>query len=389
MFGRGSQRELLKTKKILYLTTWDFSDGPSTGITNKIKAQIKALSTGQYQVDYTCIRYGGVWLISNEQEECLGKIGKTRKIGAYFYLLEKIREMGYMYVYNRYALMDTFYFHLLKSLYKNGSRIIIELPTYPYDREQLPGFAYWVLYSWDKLYRKHLYPYIYRITTYSEDQNIWKVKTLHIVNGIDFERVKMRKIASEWNDDIISIIGVAGLQKWHGYDRLIYGIAEYYRKGGKRQVIFHIVGDGPVSMYYKNIISQYHLASHVVMHGVKTGDELDTIYDECNIAVEMLAPQRRGIALSSSLKSREYFAKGLPFITAGEIDIMNDTQYIYHVEPVEDPIDMDEFIKYYDHVYCEHNLEKVSNKIRAMAIENCDICNTMKPVLECFTQERD
>ena len=40
-------------KRLLFLTTWDFSDGPSTGITKKIKSQIKVFLKQGYEVDYT------------------------------------------------------------------------------------------------------------------------------------------------------------------------------------------------------------------------------------------------------------------------------------------------------------------------------------------------
>ena len=37
-------------KKLLFITTWDFADGPSTGITNKIKAQIKAFENTDFNL---------------------------------------------------------------------------------------------------------------------------------------------------------------------------------------------------------------------------------------------------------------------------------------------------------------------------------------------------
>ena len=42
-------------KRLLFLTTWDFSDGPSTGITKKIKSQIKVFLKQGYEVDYILV----------------------------------------------------------------------------------------------------------------------------------------------------------------------------------------------------------------------------------------------------------------------------------------------------------------------------------------------
>ena len=134
-------------RKILYLTTWDFSDGPSTGITNKIKGQIKAFKTYGFAVNYTYIADGGVYYHKDNQDLFLGKVGKLRKLAANYYLYKILKEEEYQFVYNRYGLMDLYYFKLLKSLQKSGSRIIIEIPTYPYDDERLLGVKWWLLYS--------------------------------------------------------------------------------------------------------------------------------------------------------------------------------------------------------------------------------------------------
>ena len=52
-------------KRLLFLTTWDFSDGPSTGITKKIKSQIKVFLKQGYEVDYTYISDNYVWIYEN------------------------------------------------------------------------------------------------------------------------------------------------------------------------------------------------------------------------------------------------------------------------------------------------------------------------------------
>ena len=49
----------------------------------------------------------------------------------------------------------------------------------------------------------------------------------------------------------IRLVAVAGLAKWHGYDRLLEGLGEYYRTDVERKVIFHIVGEGPVREEYE------------------------------------------------------------------------------------------------------------------------------------------
>ena len=73
-------------KRLLFLTTWDFSDGPSTGITKKIKSQIKVFLKQGYEVDYTYISDNYVWIY---EKGIRHKIGKT-KIGRKKEILELV-----------------------------------------------------------------------------------------------------------------------------------------------------------------------------------------------------------------------------------------------------------------------------------------------------------
>lgn len=63
------------------------------------------------------------------------------------------------------------------------------------------------------------------------------------------------------------MIAVAGLAKWHGYDRILRGMGEYYKEGEKREVQFHIVGEGSPIEEYKRIVEKYEIAEHVTFNG--------------------------------------------------------------------------------------------------------------------------
>lgn len=372
--------------RMLYLTTWDFSDGPSTGITNKIMGQIKAFKTYGFSVDYTYIADNAVYLHKGGQDIFLGKVGKLRKLAANFYLSKRLKKEKYAYVYNRYGLMDTYYLKLLKRFKKTGSRIVVEIPTYPYDRERLPGLTWWLLYFLDKVYRRNLHKIVDVIATYSEDKKIFGINTIHINNGIDFESVSLRR--PENNTDEIRLMAVAGLAKWHGYDRLLKGMGKYYQTDGKRKVTFHIVGDGPVKEEYEKIVKEYQLQQYCIFEGVKRGKELDEIYNMCDIGIESLAAFRKGVFLSSSLKSREYAAKGLPFVTASKSDVFENQNFVLKVPENETDIDICDIISFYDQMYRNQDPYKVAEKIRNQAEKCCEIRNTMKPIVKFLLEDR-
>ncbi len=373
-------------KRLLYLTTWDFSDGPSTGITNKIKAQMKAFKVYGFSVDYTYIANNAIYFHKDGHDAFLGKVGKLRKLAANYYLYRRLKKEKYEYVYNRYGLMDPYYFKLLKKLKKNGSKIVVEIPTYPYDKERLSGLSWWLLYFLDKVYRNRMNKYVNIIATYSQDEKIFGIKTIQIHNGIDFESITMRK--TKKCVDEIHMIAVAGLAKWHGYDRLLKGLGEYYQSDGTRKVFFHIVGDGPVKEEYEEIVNQYQLQKYVIFEGVRRGKELDKIYDICDIGIEVLAAFRKEVFLSSSLKSREYAAKGLPFITASKSDVFEGQGFVLKVPENESNIDIHDIISFYDNVYGNRKPQKIAEFIRNQASQCCDIRITMKPVVTFLLEDR-
>lgn len=239
-------------------------------------------------------------------------------------------------------MMDTFYYRVLKRLYRNGARILIEIPTYPYIHEIPSGLLYNLMILWDRIYIKKMSDCVERIATYSLDEQIFGIQTINIKNGIDFSKIKIKD--TKMHDGIINLIGVAHLSKWHAYDRVIKGLHEYYTTAANETIInFHIVGIGDSLQEYKSLVQEYELQNHVIFYGNKYGDELDEIYDKCDIAVSSLGLHRIGVKNQASvLKSREYAAKGMPMISSIEIDVFKEKEfkYIRYFPEDETPIDM-------------------------------------------------
>ena len=68
----------------------------------------------------------------------------------------------------------------------------------------------------------------------------------------------------------LHLIGVAEVHYWHGFDRLIRGLAEYYCTNPDYKVYFHIVG--PLSGEREKqeilpVIRDNKLESYVILHG--------------------------------------------------------------------------------------------------------------------------
>lgn len=170
---------------------------------------------------------------------------------------------------------------------------------------------------------------------------------------------------------------------WHGYDRLIQGLGEYHASGGERPIVLHLVGGGPFAKEFATLAKRHRISDKVIIHGYKTGTELDEIYDYCHLGVISLATQDKDIYIHSTLKGREYLAKGLPTIATGITDVFIGTNYPYNLELPTDThkIDIRSIISFYDSIYSRKTRQQVITEIRAFAECHVDMEITMAPVI--------
>lgn len=241
----------------------------------------------------------------------------------------------------------------LKFLKKLNKKIILEIPTYPYDNE-ISKENYFI--KQDKIYREKYYKYIDRIVTYSDDKVIWNIPCINISNGIDLEEVNLIE-KKEHNG--INLISVANYSFWHGIDRFLYSLLQYKKNGGKEKIKFHIVGEGSENPKFKKIVeNNIELQDMVIFHGVKFGNELDEIYNNSDIALGSLGIHRLKLESVQPLKNREYCAKGLPFVIGFNDPNFKNKEYVYEVSYDDELIEIEKLIKWYK------NLEISPEEIR-------------------------
>lgn len=294
------------------------------------------------------------------------------------------------FLYIRKPLLNYHFINYLKKVKSKipKCKILLEIPTYPYDYEFKKSFLNAPLYYKDRYYRKSLSKYVDRIVTYSLDEEIFGIPTIKISNGVDTKLIKKKKLIIS---NEINIIAVATFEVWHGYDRFIEGMGRYYKNKGDREIKLHIVGNGDVISDYKRIAENYNISDKVIFHGYKTGEDLDNVYDKCQIALDAMGRHRSGVYYNSSLKSKEYAAKGLPIISGveTELDKVDDFDYYLRVPANEEPIDMNEVIQFYNKIYKDKDPNSIISDIRRYAEENFDITKCMRPVIDFIKYEKD
>lgn len=312
------------------------------------------------------------------------RIARSKMFNKALYFIMK---NGFSHLYFRRAILDDLTLTFFKNLKKLGVTIIYEVPTYPYDLEL--EHVKPLIKKMELKYRHELKQYVDVIVTPSPlkiNEKIFGIDVMYIQNGIIVDNIK-ETVAGMQENNTISTIGVAGLASWHAYERFIEGLNEYYLRGGERNIVFHIVGGNEYNecyRLYQKLVDEYSLQEHVILHGTKHGEDLDRIFDTCNIGVEALGNSRKGIHVSSSLKTREYTARGLPVIASGKVDIYDQNyKYVMYVPEDESPVDINAFVDFYDTVYPNSNSYKqVHDEIRYFSINTCDMRQLMKPIVE-------
>lgn len=351
---------------------------PASGVMKKVYSQIKTLRTA-FEVDHVLINTFG------KKETPISKIKRRLPFFAVDHTWKYSPDFaGYDFLYFRKSDVDHTVYTFFRDLKRANPacKVIFEIPTYPYEKENFHGKKDWPMLMKDCCTRKKLHRCVDRILTYSEDKQIFGISTIRTMNGLDFSAVQMKSSVRKYSPDQVNIIGVASFSPAHGYDRVLEGLGRYYENGGERNVIVHLVGGGSCLAQYKEIVSRYGLEAHVVFYGWKSGKELDEIYDHADVALDMLSPHYRDCQCST-LKSRECGAKGLPIINSYKVDYLpEDYPYQWIIPDDDSPVDIRALVAFVDTVYRDKPEAEVSKEIRAFAETHCDMRVTMRPVID-------
>lgn len=376
--------------KILFLVYHGFSE--VSGISKKIHYQVKGLRENGHKV-HLCY-----YDFDERGHRCRfvdGKVIKDYGKSLFAGLRQRIdyncvynycKENHIQFVYARcFQNANPFLIRLFKRIKQLGIKSVTEIPTYPYD-EEFVGFPYFSGRFWlrfDKIYRDALYQQMDAIVTFSDADTIFGQRTIQISNGVDFDSIPLHQ-QKDSSDGAIHMIGVAEVHYWHGFDRMIAGIGEYYQtKIVPRHLFFHIVGgvasnEMHGSMHapgFAELIDKYDIQDHIVFHGQLFGEELDDIFNQSCFAIGSLARHRSGINAIKTLKNREYATRGIPFIYSEQDSDFDNQPYVLKAPADESPINVQQILDFMDsHHFHPENIRKT--------VENLSWKMQMQKVIE-------
>jgi glycosyltransferase involved in cell wall biosynthesis len=300
-------------KKLLYITTVDKES--DLGVYKKIVSQGESFERLGFEVKKTYMigdefYFDDIFFCKEEQ-------GLLNKLANRFVYPKHIVEVAnsdfFDIVYIRKTFINKSFIRFVTKLHKRGTKVVLEIPTYPY-KSEISGLLKNSLYLVELYYSKQLKGRIDLISYFGEaDEYIWDIPAIKLRNGVDADNIK--KKGKRDVDGCVNFIGVANLAPWHGYDRFINSMS-LLPPPIKSKVFLHIVGEGSVLSQLKFLSNSLSLQNNVFFHGIKFGTDLDDIFEYCDIGLDALGMFRAGFKTTSSLKTREYAARGMPFLSA-------------------------------------------------------------------------
>lgn len=366
----------MERKKGYYI---HFDARKTIGVSKKIDMQIKALSS-RYDIREIQITSTPRNII----QRIAGLFPWASIARGYKEAWQQIEAPDFVYV--RRANADHDYMLFLKQI-KEGypkCKIIVEIFTYPYDKDDFGKWNAWPFYIKELMYRRDYKKVIDRFVTYSKDSEIFGIPTICTTNGVDTQRIKIT--AGAYLPDQITMVGVAYMQRQHGYERIIRGLKDYYNKGNAApKVYLYLVGDGPEKKYYQSLVKRYDLCEYVSFYPTTTGEKLDEIYERSDIALASFGFYKAGVYYSnSSLKVYECLAKGLPFVTGCSIaGIAQECPFKFSFPNDKCVVDIAQVVKWFENLKenTGNNKMELADKIRLFAEKNFSMEVVMHPII--------
>lgn len=350
-----------KNRGLINALFWvnDFIDEDS-GVGKKIKSQYHSMKMifdnvsfsflDKKNIDFVRVFNGRV---IDRCNEC--SIKRKFLIYQYANLYAEIINNNINFLYIRYTHFASPQFLIfLRKLKLRGVTVYLEVPTYPYDSEYetLNLIAKNKLFL-DKIFRRYFIHYVDRIVTFTSERKIFGVETINISNAVSKELIKKARLGVSRNENNkdhageIVFIGVASLEYWHGYDRMILSMRQYLDANkNKCNIHFKIIGDGSHFYFLKKMVDELRLNNNVHFLGFQAGDSLYQHLYTSNIGVDSLGRHRTNIYENNSLKSKEYLAFGLPIIKSHKDESIS-TDFFFNVSPDENTFNVETIISWY------------------------------------------
>ena len=355
-----------------------------SGITKKIRYQVKALNDCGVETELCYLGWDKLgnqvrWVGDKVQKNFgRGIKAKIEKRFDYNSLYHYIIDNNISLVYMRSLInAEPFIISFAKKLRRKGVKVVMEIPTFPYDHEgkELP-LPNKIRFNINKLFRYSQAKNLDAIITFSDYDRIFNQRTIKISNGVDFDSLPLKKTYRK-TPEVLELLVVAELHYWHGVDRAISGINEYVKLNPNQRVHLNIVGkpERASGFALKQQVEELGLNEYISFLGPLSGEELDKVFEKTDFGIGSLARHRSNITKIKTLKNREYAARGLGFVYSEIDEDFEEMPYIIKAPSDETPLNISSIVEFYKN----HNLNPID--IRKTIEPNLSWKNQMQKVI--------
>lgn len=376
--------------KVLYLMRYTESIDDAKKI--KFDGQINGLRKLGYDVHYIAYNDKSFYLVTNNERIYLKTVIVCNS-GLYFHTkffsdlckvsTTIIKKYEYNFVYIRTMYLGMSGVRLNRKIFNEKMPIIVELPTFIANgaekhRNWVRKIASIYLDWCNKLSAN----YVSFFVLIGDKANAYMRRpAINIANGIDVENCPLRNAIFDM--DVIHLVSVSSMAYWHGYDRLIRGLANYQEKDFK--VIYHVIGKGAMNEPWRELAKQLGVDDKVIFHGAMFGEELYSFLDTCDVGIGALGAYRKAIDITSELKIREYTAYGLPFIYGTkDVTIRNNFEYSARIPNDDSDVNIGEVVAFALKMRTEKD---VSEEMHAYAAQHMSWEGQWEKILNQLAQD--
>jgi glycosyltransferase involved in cell wall biosynthesis len=356
--------------KILYIAKYNKDLFP--GVHQKIQQTVHALQSIGHETDQIIVEKGSKFELIHQFSKAIYKSDADIII---------IRSDAYMPLY---------LFAVIKQRLR-GCRIVVDVPTpltnVLIEIDGAPG-AYLKKLK-QKISIRLAFPwslwFVDKVIHYAPESKYFsfgiKDKIHLTANGISIDKIPQRKIVPTWPSSQFIMIGVASLADWHAFDRVIHGISNYLSENPNSIIRpkLVIVGDGDARKSWQELVLRLGLQESVTFTGYKSGADLECLYEAAHVAISSLGLYRINLETASVLKSREYSARGIPFVKAGfDIDFNPVPNFVFDVNNSSEPLVIGRVIEWYNKICTED----IFDKARSYAVEKLEFTKKVNELIK-------
>lgn len=382
--------------KILYFCNVRKSNPTESGVLKKVVAQCNVMRKEGHIVYLACQDGEGNYTILNEKDEEIHRIVTKDKVRffrsyiTYAELLKFVIAENISVLYSRYSNFSMAAHMLYSKLKKQGVHCLLEIPTYPLTQRWLTIYQNLKTRKFKialiQLYNSTIGTLgifffrfsIERIVNNNGFNRIWGIPVISITNGIDVSLIKKRSHEYEANKKSIIVFSVANIARWHGFDRFIKGLPEYYRQQRDLAVKLILAGPGEEVNTLRKLAKELNVEQYVTFVGPVLGESLDELYEQADLGISILGIHRSGMDTIDCLKSREFCARKLPFITQSAEKHFNGCRFALQFPSDESPINIERVVDFYKKISVD---KSVFEEMYTFAQDKCDWKYAFKNVI--------